>query len=56
MNHSYWRMKEEEGRRIAAVDAFHVSKKSNYELKRKLQEQEKERKSAIAALNTVNTI
>ena len=36
-------MKEEEGRRIAAGDAFHVAEKSNKDLKAKLVEEEKER-------------
>ena len=32
-------MKEEEGRRIAAAEAFHVAEKSNQELKSKLIEE-----------------
>ena len=36
---------------IATIDAFHVAEKSNQELKRKLLEEERERKSAIAALD-----
>ena len=44
-------MKEEEGRWIAAVDAFHVAEKSIQELKSKLIEEERERKSATAALD-----
>ena len=51
VNYSHRKMKEEEGRRIVAVDAFHVTKKSNKELKRKLLEEDKERKSATAALD-----
>ena len=35
------------------MNAFHVAKKSNQELNSKLQEEKKERKSATAALNTV---
>ena len=49
VNYSYRKMKEEEGRRIAAVDAFHVIEKSIQELKAKLTEEEKERKSDAAA-------
>ena len=45
-------MKEEEGRRNAAMDAFHVAEKSIQELKRKLQEEEKERKYAVASLES----
>ena len=47
------RMKEEEGRRITVVDAFHVAEKSNKDLKAKLAEEEKERKYAAAALENV---
>jgi len=50
---SHQRMKEEEGRRIAVVDAFHVAEKSNKDLKAKLAEEEKERKYAAAALENV---
>ena len=46
-------MKEEKGRRIAVVDAFHMAEKSNQELKSKLLEEEKERKSVVAALDNV---
>ena len=46
-------MKEEEGRRITAVDAFHVAEKSVQELKAKLAEEERERKSAAAALDNI---
>ena len=46
-------MEEEEGRRIAAVDAFHVAEKNNKELKVKLTEEIKERKSTAAALENV---
>ena len=45
-------MKEEEERRIAAMDAFHMAEKSNQELKRKLIKEERERKSAIVALDS----
>ena len=44
-------MKEEEGRRIAAMDAFHVAEKSNQELKNKLLDEERERKSVAIALD-----
>ena len=37
--------------RIAAVDAFHVAEKSIQELKVKLTKEERERKSAAAALD-----
>ena len=51
MNSSHRRMKKEEGRRIAVVNAFHVAEKSNKDLKAKLAEEENERKFATAALN-----
>jgi len=35
------------------LDAFHVVEKSNQELKKKLMEEEKERKSITAALDNV---
>ena len=53
MNYSHRKMKKDEGRRIAAVNAFHVVEKSNKELKTKLQKKEKDRKSATIALDTV---
>ena len=46
-------MKEEEGRRNASVEAFNVAEKSNQELKKKLLEEERERKSATTALDSV---
>jgi len=46
-------MKEEEGRRNAAMDAFHVAEKSIQELKKKLQEEERERKYAATSLENV---
>ena len=52
MNYSHRKMKEEEGRRIAAVEAFLVAEKSVKELKTRLQEEEKERKSTTTALDT----
>ena len=53
VNFSHRKKKEEEGRRIAAVDAFHVAEKSNKDLKAKLAEEEKERKFVAAALKNV---
>ena len=47
---SHRKMKEEEGWRTVAVDGFHVAEKSNKELKVKLNEEIRERKSAMAAL------
>ena len=46
-------MKEEEGKRIVAVDAFQVAAKSNKDLKAKLAESEKERKYVATALDNV---
>ena len=48
-------MKEEEGRCNAAVDAFHVAEKSIQELKKKLQEEEKERKYTVASLESAES-
>ena len=53
VDYSYRQMKEEEGRWIAAVDAFHVAKKSNKELESKLTEAEREKRSAEVALDNV---
>ena len=53
VNSSHQRMKEEEGRRIAVVDAFQVVEKSNKDLKAKLAEEQKERKFIAAALENV---
>ena len=39
-------------RRIAAVDAFHMAEKSVQELKSKLVEEARERKSVAAALDS----
>ena len=44
-------MKEEEGRRIATVEAFNVADKRINELKNKLTEVERDKKSAEAALD-----
>ena len=46
-------MKEEEGRRNVTVEAFQVANKIIQELKRKLQEEEKEMKYAVASLESV---
>ena len=51
VNYSHRQMKEEEGRRIKAVDAFHVAEKSNQELKNKLTEAERDKRSIEAALD-----
>ena len=45
-------MKEEEGRHIVAMEAFQVVDKSLQELKKRLQEEEKERKYVAAALES----
>ena len=44
-------MKEEEGRRNVAMEAFQVADRSIQKHKKKLQEEEKERKYAAAALD-----
>ena len=49
-NSCHQQMKEEEGRRNAAVEAFSMAEKNNQELKKKLLEVEKERKYATVAL------
>ena len=46
-------MKEEEGRHITVVEAFQVADKSLQEHKKRLQEEEKERKYAAANLKNV---
>ena len=51
VNYSHRKMKKEE-RRIAAVDAFHMAKKSVLELKDKLTKEERERKSVTSALDS----
>ena len=45
-------MKEEEGKRNAAVEAFTVAERNIQELKKKLLEEERERKSVAAALDS----
>ena len=52
VNYSHWKMKKEEGRRIAAVEAFQMAEKSIKDLKAKLTEEEKERKLVAAALSS----
>ena len=53
VNYSYCQMKEEEGRQIAAVDAFHMARKSNQELKSKLTEAERDKRSTEVTLDSV---
>ena len=50
VNNSHRMIKEEEGRRIAAVDAFNVAEKRVQELKTKLAKAERDKKSADSAL------
>ena len=52
-NYYHSQMKEEEGRRIATIEAFQLANKSLQEHKKKLQEEEKERKYAATALQNV---
>ena len=51
VNSSHRMMKEEEGRWITVVEAFHVAGKSNQELKSKLIKVEKGKKSAEVVLD-----
>ena len=44
---------KKEGRQITAIDAFHMAEKSIQELKSKLIKEERERKSAATALDSV---
>ena len=53
VNYSHWQMKEEEKRRIAAVDIFHVAEKSNQELKIMLIEAERDKRSVEATLDSI---
>ena len=46
-------MKEEEGRHNATVEAFNVAERSIQELKKKLLEEERERKSVAVGLDSV---
>ena len=50
---SHHMYKKEEGRQIAAVKAFQVVEKSNQDLKAKLIEEKRERKSTAAALDNI---
>ena len=50
MDYSHRQYKSEEGRRIAAVEAFNVAEKSLKDLKVELSQSENERKSVAAAL------
>ena len=52
-NYCHRQMKEEKGRRVAAVEAFQVADKSLLEHKKTLQEEEKERKYVATALENV---
>ena len=52
-NYCHRQMKEEKGQRNAAVEAFQVAEKNLKEIKKKLLEEEKERKSAATALESV---
>ena len=49
VNNSHRQMKEEEGRRIAAVETFSLTEKGIQELNTKLTKADRERKSAEAA-------
>ena len=51
-NYCHRQMKEEEGLRNAAVEAFQVVEKNLKETKKKLLEEEKERKSTAADLES----
>ena len=51
VDYSHCQMKEEEGRQIEAVDAFHLAEKSNQKLKSKLTEVERGKRSSEAALD-----
>lgn len=50
VNYSHRQMKKEESRRVAAMDAFNVAEKRIQELKNKLTEAERDRRSVEAAL------
>lgn len=50
VNSSHKQMKEEEGRRITAVDAFNVTDKKIQELTTKLNEANRDKKNADTAL------
>ena len=50
VDYSHWQYKNEEGRRIAAVEAFNVAEKSLKDLKAQLSQFENDKKSAATAL------
>ena len=50
---SYQTMKKEEGSQITVVDAFHVAEKSNQDLKSKLTEVERGKRSVEATLDSI---
>ena len=50
VNSSHRQMKDEEGRCIAAMDAFNMAKKNIQELNKKLTEAYRDKKSTEAAL------
>ena len=51
MTKSHRQMKDEEGRRVVALEAFSLAKKRIHELNNQLIEADRERKSAKAALH-----
>ena len=53
MDYSHWQYKSEEGRSIAAVEAFNMAEKSLTDLKVQLSQSENERKSAATTLERV---
>ena len=55
VNSSHQMIKDEEGRHIAAVDAFNVVEKKIQELKNKLAKAERDKKSAKATLEGAKT-
>ena len=50
VDYSHWQYKSEEGRRIAAVEAFNVAEKSLKDLKVQLSQPKNDRKSTVATL------
>ena len=52
-NYYHLQMKEEEGRRNATMEAFNLAEKRINEMKNKLFEVERDKKSAKAALESV---
>ena len=51
-NYCHRQMKEEKGRRNAAVEAFNVAERNIQELRKKLLDEEKERKNVVAFLDS----